>query len=438
MATDVQVPALGESITEGTLANWLKKPGDAVAADEPIAELETDKVSVEVPSPVAGVMSEQLVKQGDNVAVGAVIARIDEGGTAAVSAPAIAIAEAATNPPGAGETPALQGDATAPVAEDENEDHITTLSPAVRRAVLEYHVDPTKIRGSGKDGRLTKDDVIAAAEAQKAGAPAEAKAQAPSSLVTPAKAGAQPSKEELGSRFRGNDERKEERVKMSRLRQTVARRLKDAQNTAAMLTTFNDVDMSAVIDARSRYKELFEKKHGIRLGFMAFFVKACALAAKDVPSVNASLEGDEIVYHDYLDVSIAVSAPKGLVVPVVRNADKMSFAEIEQTIAAYGKKAKEGTLTVEEMSGGTFTISNGGVFGSLLSTPIINPPQSAVLGMHRIEERPVVVDGQIVARPMMYLALSYDHRIIDGREAVTFLVRVKEAIEDPTRLLIDL
>jgi 2-oxoglutarate dehydrogenase E2 component (dihydrolipoamide succinyltransferase) len=438
MATDVQVPTLGESITEGTLAQWLKKPGEAVAADEPIASLETDKVSVEVPSPVAGVLTEQLVKEGDSVAVGAPIARIDENASASAAAltPAQAAASATTNPAGAGETPALRGDATAPVADAEHDDQITTLSPAVRRAVLEYHVDPTKIRGSGKDGRLTKDDVIAAAEAQK-NSPPQAAAQAPSSFVTPAKAGAQP-KEDLGSRVRGNDERKEERVKMSRLRQTVARRLKEAQNTAAMLTTFNDVDMTAVIDARSRYKDLFEKKHGIRLGFMGFFVKACALAAKDVPSVNGSIEGDEIVYHDYLDVSIAVSAPKGLVVPVVRNADRMSFAEIEKAIADFGKKAKDGALTVDEMTGGTFTISNGGVFGSLLSTPIINPPQSAVLGMHRIEERPVVKDGQIVARPMMYLALSYDHRLVDGREAVTFLVRVKEAIEDPTRILIDL
>ena len=435
MATDVKVPALGESITEGTLAEWLKKPGEAVKADEPIASLETDKVSVEVPSPIAGVLTEQLVQEGDTVAVGAPIARIDEGATAGAGAPApaVAAAEESTNPAGAGETPALKGDSTAPVAqEEEGDDHVTTLSPAVRRAVLEYHVDPTRIKGTGKDGRLTKDDVIAAAEAQKSSTPAKAGAQEaqPSgqAAVPPSAPGPRPSP----------GDRKEERVKMSRLRQTIAKRLKDAQNTAAMLTTFNDVDMSAVIEARTRYKDLFEKKHGIRLGFMAFFVKACALAAKDVPSVNASLEGDEIVYRDYLDVSIAVSAPKGLVVPVVRNADRMSFAEIEQTIAAYGKKAKEGTLTVEEMQGGTFTISNGGVFGSLLSTPIINPPQSAVLGMHRIEERPVVKDGQIVVRPMMYLALSYDHRIIDGREAVTFLVRVKEAIEDPTRLLIDL
>jgi 2-oxoglutarate dehydrogenase E2 component (dihydrolipoamide succinyltransferase) len=436
--TDVKVPTLGESITEGTLAQWLKKPGEAVAADEAIAELETDKVSVEVPSPIAGVLTEQLVKEGETVAVGAAIARIDQAGAAAASspAPAQAAAESTTHPAGAGENPGLRGEPSSPEpaapqaeASSADEDHVTTLSPAVRRAVLEYHVDPTKIRGTGKDGRLTKDDVIAAAQTQKAPAP-EARAPAP---AAPAAAPAPQAKAPAVA-----GERREERVKMPRLRQTIARRLKEAQNTAAMLTTFNDVDMSAVIDARARYKDLFEKKHGIRLGFMGFFVKACALAAKDVPSVNASIEGDEIVYHDYLDVSVAVSAPKGLVVPVVRNADSMSFAEIEKTIADYGKRAKDGTLSMEEMQGGTFTISNGGVFGSLLSTPIINPPQSAVLGMHRIEERPVVRDGQIVARPMMYLALSYDHRLIDGREAVTFLVRVKEAIEDPTRLLIDL
>ena len=437
MATDVQVPTLGESITEGTLAQWLKKPGDAVAADEPIASLETDKVSVEVPSPVAGVLTEQLVQEGDNVAVGAIIARIDQTASAGVAAPAASPAQAAaastTNPAGAGENPALRQDSETERANPDGpplDPTITTMSPAVRRAVLEHHVDPTKIRGSGKDGRLTKDDVLAAAQAQKsaptpqakAPAPAEPKAPPPAPKPAPAAAG----------------ERREERVRLSRLRQTIAARLKESQNTAAILTTFNDVDMTAVIEARARYKDLFEKKHGIRLGFMGFFVKACALAARDVPSVNAIIDGDEAVYRDYLDVSVAVSAPKGLVVPVIRNAQSLSFAEIEKTIADFGKRAKDGTLTMDDMSGGTFTISNGGVFGSLLSTPILNAGQSGVLGMHRIEERPVVRDGQIVARPMMYLALSYDHRIVDGREAVTFLVRVKEAIEDPTRLLIDL
>ena len=430
MATDVQVPALGESITEGTLAQWLKKPGEAVAADEAIASLETDKVSVEVPAPVAGTLTEQLVKEGETVAVGAVIARIGEAAEAA-AAPEKEVADAATNPPGPAETPLPREDVHAPdPAATSEDDHITTLSPAVRRAVLEHHVDPSKIKGTGKDGRLTKDDVLAAAGK----APEVARGpQAEPEVRAPSQPAPQQAKPAVAT-----GERKEERIKMSRLRQTIAKRLKDAQNTAALLTTFNDVDMTAVLEARARYKDLFEKKHGIRLGFMGFFVKACALAAKDVPAVNASIEGDEIIYRDYLDVSIAVSAPKGLVVPVVRNADKMSFAEIEKTIADFGKRAKDGTLGIDEMQGGTFTISNGGVFGSLLSTPIINPPQSAVLGMHRIEERPVVKDGQIVARPMMYLALSYDHRLVDGREAVTFLVRVKEAIEDPTRLLIDL
>ena len=430
MATEVKVPTLGESITEGTLAQWLKKAGEAVALDEPIASLETDKVTVEVPAPAAGVLAETLVKEGDTVAVGAIIARIDEGGKPAAPAEQGA-ATTPTNPPGAGEAPELREEPQ--VAED---DHIMTMSPAVRRAVLEHHVDPTKIKGTGKDGRLTKDDVLAAAEAQKAGgSPAQAGVQAPEAK---APAAPEPKPSPPGPRPSPGNGRKEERVKMSRLRQTVARRLKEAQDTAAMLTTFNDVDMSAVMAARGRYKELFEKKHGIRLGFMSFFVKAVALALRDVPAVNASLEGDEIVYRDYLDVSIAVSAPRGLVVPVLRNAHAMSFADIEKTIADFGRRAKEGTLTADEMQGGTFTISNGGVFGSLLSTPILNPPQSGVLGMHRIEERPVAKDGQVVIRPMMYLALSYDHRLVDGREAVTFLVRVKEAIEDPTRLLIDL
>ena len=433
MATDVKVPALGESITEGTLAQWLKKPGEQVAADEPIASLETDKVSVEVPSPVAGTMTEQLFQEGDTVEVGAIIARIGESGAAAApSAPTADVTATPVNPPGAGESPA-------PRKEPEVEHADLTLSPAVRRAVLEHHVDPSKIHGTGKDGRLTKDDVIAAAAAKDAGAPApsspaEAGGQAPeakSDIVQESKPAAPGPRPAPGSRV-------EERVKMTRLRQTIATRLKEAQNTAALLTTYNDVDMTAVIDARARYKDLFEKKHGIRLGFMGFFVKAVALAARDVPSVNARIDGDEIVYHDYLDVSVAVSAPKGLVVPVIRSADAMSFAEIEKTIADFGRRAKDGTLTADDMKGGTFTISNGGVFGSLLSSPIINPPQSAVLGMHRIEERPVVRGGQIVARPMMYLALSYDHRLIDGREAVTALKIIKDAIEDPMRLLIDL
>ena len=416
MATDVVVPTLGESITEATLGQWLKKPGEAVKADEPIASLETDKVAVEVPSPVAGVMGELVVAEGDTVNVGAVIARIEEGASAATAAtPAVEDQTAV----GKAEAAAPAEPAAAP-ADDESGDPVT-LSPSVRRAVLEYGVDPTKIRGTGKDGRLTKDDVVAAAKSQPKAAPV-APAPAPVAAVATSPAGA----------------RKEERVRMTRLRQTVASRLKEAQNTAAMLTTFNDVDMTAVIEARAKYKDLFEKKHGVRLGFMGFFVKAACMALRDVPAVNASIEGDEIVYRDYVDVSVAVSAPNGLVVPVIRDAQNLSVAEIEKTIGDFGTRAKAGTLKLEEMKGGTFTISNGGVFGSLMSTPIINPPQSGVLGLHRIEDRPVVRDGQIVARPMMYLALSYDHRLIDGREAVTFLVALKNAIEDPTRLLIDL
>ena len=407
MSTEVKVPVLGESITEATLGQWLKKPGEAVAADEPIASLETDKVAIEVPSPVAGVMGAYAVEEGATVNVGAVIASI-EAGSGAVAAPPppppVAAAAAAAPQPVA--------TTEAPTAEHSD----LPLSPSVRRMVLELGIDPSKIKGTGKDGRLTKEDVVAAAKGAPAAAPAPAM-----SAAAPAVAG-----------------RQEERVRMTRLRQTVAKRLKSAQETAALLTTFNDVDMSAVIAARDKYKELFEKKHGVKLGFMSFFTKAVALAVHDIPAVNAQIDGDEIVYHNYLDVSVAVSAPNGLVVPVVRNADKLSFAEIEKTIGDFGARAKAGTLTMEDMAGGTFTISNGGVFGGLMSTPIINPPQSAVLGLHRIEDRPVVRNGEIVIRPMMYLALSYDHRLIDGREAVTALKTIKEAIEDPTRILIDL
>ena len=419
MATDVVVPTLGESITEATLGQWLKKPGEAVKADEPIASLETDKVAVEVPSPVTGVMGELVVAEGDTVNVGAVIARIEAGATAATSA-----TPAVENRTAVGQAEAASPPEPAAAPADEEDGDPVTLSPSVRRAVLEHGVDPSKIKGTGKDGRLTKDDVIAAAKtAPKPAAPAAAP-PAPSVASAPA-----------ASQANG---RHEERVRMTRLRQTVASRLKEAQNTAAMLTTFNDVDMTAVIEARNKYKDLFEKKHGVRLGFMGFFVKAACMALRDIPAVNGSIEGDEIVYRDYVDVSVAVSAPNGLVVPVIRDAQTLSVAAIEKTIGDFGARAKAGTLKMDDMKGGTFTISNGGVFGSLMSTPIINPPQSAVLGLHRIEDRPVVRGGQIVARPMMYLALSYDHRLIDGREAVTFLVALKNAIEDPTRLLIDL
>ena len=410
MATEVKVPTLGESVTEATVGELLKNVGDAVAVDEPIISLETDKVAVEAPSPVAGVIKEFKVAVGDTVEVEAVIAVIEEG-----AAPAAKGAEAGRAQEERAEGKQERADAPAPAA---SSDAAQTLSPAVRRAVLEHGVDPSTIKGTGKDGRLTKEDVIAAAKAKQDGGSAPAAAS--------------------GVAAAGAGERREERVKMTRMRQTIAKRLKGAQDNAALLTTFNDVDMSAVMEARSKYKDLFAKKHDIRLGFMGFFAKAACLALKDVPAVNAYIEGDEIVYHDYVDISVAVSAPNGLVVPVIRDAQDKGFARIEQDIADFGKRAKEGTLTMDDMKGGTFTISNGGVFGSLMSTPIINPPQSAVLGLHRIEERPVVVNGEIVIRPMMYIALSYDHRLIDGREAVTALKIIKEAIEDPTRMLIDL
>ncbi len=400
MSTEVKVPTLGERVSEATVGQWLKQPGEAVKLDEPIASLETDKVAVDVPAPVAGVMGAHLVKEGDTVSVGAVIALI-EAGAAAGAQPAAAPAAAP-----AAETRAAADDAAA-------------LSPAVRRAVLEHGIDPSTVKGTGKDGRLTKEDVLAAAQAKQAAPAPAATAAAPAPAAS-------------------SGERREERVRMTRLRQTIAKRLKSAQDTAALLTTFNDVDMTAVMEARDKYKSVFEKKHGVKLGFMSFFAKAACLALKDIPAVNAQIDGDDIVYFDYVDLSVAVSAPNGLVVPVVRNVDKLSFADIEKSIGDLGKRARDGALTMEDMKGGTFTISNGGIFGGLMSTPIINPPQSAVLGLHRIEDRPVVRNGEIVIRPMMYLALSYDHRLIDGREAVTALKIIKEAIEDPTRLLIDL
>src|SRR5690349_12172679 len=434
MPVEVKVPTLGESVTEATIGEWLKQPGDPVKVDEPIASLETDKVAVEVPSPVAGVMGAHLVEVGATVEVGAVIATIEDDvapGETTQVAPreeAQPAEQAAPAPaPTAAPSPAAPRsddntleDAAPAQAKLHDPEATQTLSPAVRRAVLEHGVDPTQIKGSGKDGRLTKEDVLAAAGSKKPDA-------TPAPAPAPAQAAPAPT-----------DERREERVKMTRMRQTIAKRLKSAQETAALLTTFNDVDMTAVMEAREKFKDTFAKKHDIKLGFMSFFAKAACLALKDIPSVNAQIDGDEIVYFDYVDISVAVSAPNGLVVPVVRDADSKSFAQIEKDIADFGKRAKDGTLTMDDMKGGTFTISNGGVFGGLMSTPIINPPQSAVLGLHRIEDRPVVREGEIVIRPMMYIALSYDHRLIDGREAVTALKTIKEAIEDPMRMLIDL
>ncbi|OYW50882.1 MAG: dihydrolipoamide succinyltransferase [Novosphingobium sp. 28-62-57] len=420
MSIEVKVPTLGESVSEATIGQWLKKPGEAVALDEPIVSLETDKVAVEVPAPAAGVMGALAAAEGDTVTVGALLALIEDSVAAAGAQAPAPRTEVPVPPASASEAPAPAPAAAAAVAAPSGE--AAALSPAVRRAVLEYGIDPSTVKGTGKDGRLTKEDVMAAAAAKQAAPAPAVSAPVAAPVAAAAPAGG----------------RNEERVKMTRLRQTIAKRLKSAQDTAALLTTFNDVDMSAVMEARAKYKDVFEKKHGVKLGLMSFFAKASVLALKDIPSVNGQIQGDEIVYFDYVDISVAVSAPNGLVVPVVRNVDKMSFADIEKAIANYGKAARDGTLTMADMAGGTFTISNGGVFGGLMSTPIINPPQSAVLGLHRIEDRPVVRNGEIVVRPMMYIALSYDHRIIDGKEAVTALKTIKEAIEDPTRLLIDL
>jgi len=569
MATNVTIPPLGESITEATVGQWLKAPGDKVKADEPIVSLETDKVAVEVPSPVDGIMGEQFVQVGDTVTIGATIARIEAAAAAAPPAPSLLakpepaaapiplvkpastekeaaasapapvpplIKPASSTPPppppapvslikprepvvaAAAEKPAEKApekpdaaaavaSAPAPAAASPAPAPAPTPAPAdssvqppsVRRLAAESGVDAASVAGSGKDARLTKSDMLNAIEAGSAKLKAQANGDATAAAPPPA-----PVQPEVDARPAAaapvaeakpvaapvvaeavpppaapvaeatpvapvasvpaapvpaevqtvvpvpaapqpaplpallDPARPEERVRMTRLRQTIARRLKEAQNTAAMLTTFNDVDMTAVMATRARYKDLFEKKHGVRLGFMSFFVKAAVLALRDVPAVNAAIEGDEIVYHDYADIGVAVSSPGGLVVPVLKDADKHNFAEIELAIADFGKRAQAGKMTLADMQGGTFTITNGGVFGSLMSTPILNPPQSGVLGMHRIEERPVVVNGQIVIRPMMYLALSYDHRLVDGREAVSFLVRIKEAIEDPTRLLVDL
>ncbi len=404
MATDILVPTLGESVTEATVVQWLKQPGEAVAMDEPLVELETDKVTLEVNASVAGVLAEVVAAVDENVEVGALLGRIAEGETAAPTKPAPA--KPAPAKPAAAPAPAPTSAAAA-------------LSPAVRKLIEDNKLDPAAISGSGKDGRITKEDVLEALDKPAASAPTASAAPAP---TTPAA--------EAGPR--------EERVRMTRLRKRIAERLKEAQNTAAMLTTFNEADMSAVMALRKQYRDSFEKKHGVRLGFMSFFIKASIAALKELPAVNGEIDGDEIVYKNHYDIGIAVGTPQGLVVPVIRDADRLGFAEIEKTIGALGRKARDGKLSIDDMSGGTFTITNGGVYGSLMSTPILNPPQSGILGMHKIQERPMAVDGEVRVRPMMYLALSYDHRIVDGREAVTFLVRVKDYIEDPQRLLIDL
>ncbi len=408
MAKEIRVPQLGESVTEATIGKWFKAQGDAVKVDEPLVELETDKVTVEVPAPAGGVLASIAAQPGQTVNVGALLGAIEEGATGAAAPRSAAKAE---------ET--KKAAEPAPAAEAK------PLSPAVRKIVEENKIDTASLAGTGKDGRLTKGDVLA--EVAKPAAPAVI--QLPPAVPAPAAPRA-PSPQA--------DAEREERVRMSRLRQTIARRLKDAQNTAAMLTTFNEVDMSHVMALRNQYKEVFEKKHGVKLGFMSFFVKAVIQALKEIPAVNAEIDGDDLVYKNYYHIGVAVGTDKGLVVPVVRDADRMSFAGIEKTINDFGKRARDGQLQIAEMQGGTFTISNGGVYGSLMSTPILNAPQSGILGMHKIQERPVALGGQVVVRPMMYLALSYDHRIVDGREAVTFLVRVKEGLEDPQRALLDL
>ena len=403
MASEIRVPTLGESITEATVAQWYKKPGDPVAMDEPLCELETDKVTVEVPALAAGVMGPIEAEEGATVEVGALLGSIEEGSGAAAKPTAPATPAPATSV----EAPAK---ATAPQPAPAGSAGAEKSGPAARRVIAEAGLDANSIQGTGKDGRITKADALAAAR----------------NPVSPVAATYQ----EAGVR--------EERVKMTRLRQTIARRLKESQNSAAMLTTFNEVDMSALMQIRRDYKEVFEKKHGARLGFMSFFVRACVSALHEIPAVNAEISGDEIIYKNYVNMGVAVGTDKGLVVPVVKDVQAMGLAEIELTIAEFGRKARDGQLALEDLQGGTFTLSNGGVYGSLMSTPILNAPQSGILGMHKIQDRPVVVKGEIAIRPMMYLALSYDHRIVDGKEAVTFLVRVKECLEEPERLLLDI
>jgi 2-oxoglutarate dehydrogenase E2 component (dihydrolipoamide succinyltransferase) len=456
MATEIRVPALGESVTEATVGKWFKQAGDQVAADEPLVELETDKVTLEVPAPAAGVLSETLVNAGDTVAVGTVLGAIQPGdGKAAVmpvakapepakeskpapAAPAAPAKAAAEVPKPAAEPIALQRE---PVPREEHAAHDEMPpSPAARKLLTEKGIGVAGLHGSGRRGQVLKQDVLAVAPAARAEAAGESSAPGVASAAAALLARAPEPKVPPSPRppIAPEDEAREERVRMTRLRQTIAKRLKEAQHTAAMLTTFNDVDMSAVMALRREYRAAFEKKHGVKLGMMGFFVKACVQALKDIPAVNAEIDGTDIVYKNYYHIGVAVGTERGLVVPVLRDADRMSLAQIEAAIADFGARARDGKLGLEEMQGGTFTISNGGIYGSLLSTPILNAPQSGILGMHRIEERAVVRDGQIVARPMMYLALSYDHRLVDGKEAVTFLVHVKEAIEDPKRLVLDL
>jgi len=422
---DIRVPALGESVTEATIGKWFKKPGDAVAVDEPLVELETDKVTIEVPAPAAGVLGEISAKDGDTVAVGALLGEIKEGALAAskvAPAPSAAKPSAAAVPaPPAAQSAAPKPAAAAIKSSDAPSD--APLAPSVRKLATESGVDAASLAGSGKDGRVTKGDMLAAIE----------RAAAQPTPVAATAAAVQ-----LRAPTPPDDAAREERVRMTRLRQTIARRLKDAQNTAAMLTTFNEVDMGHVMALRTQYRDLFEKKHGVKLGFMGFFVRACVQALKEIPAVNAEIDGADIVYKNYYHIGIAVGTERGLVVPVVRDCDVKSLAEIEKAIADFGRRARDGALKIEEMQGGTFTITNGGIYGSLMSTPILNAPQSGILGMHKIAERPMVVAGKIEVRPMMYLALSYDHRLVDGREAVTFLVRVKECLEDPARLVLDL